>query len=139
MDQNETQDTPSDRSLICTECNNKFNFSVGEQAFYAQRGFQDPKRCATCRERAKIRRAGSQRGHMLTEAMFAQAAFLVVLLAVAWLLGGCGAAEDEERCRPACPVGQRCIGRVYPVMVGGAIPSAKAIYACEPAPAGGEK
>ncbi len=37
------------RSLTCVECERSFTFSRGEQAFYRDRGFSDPKRCPTCR------------------------------------------------------------------------------------------
>ena len=40
--------------MICRDCNAKFNFTAGEQAFYASKGFEDqPKSCKDCREAAK--------------------------------------------------------------------------------------
>jgi CxxC-x17-CxxC domain-containing protein len=39
-----------DKVLVCRECNKEFLFSAGEQAFYAEKGFQnEPTRCRNCR------------------------------------------------------------------------------------------
>lgn len=39
-----------DKVLVCRECNKEFLFSVGEQSFYAEKGFQhQPTRCRDCR------------------------------------------------------------------------------------------
>lgn len=49
-----------DRVLICRDCGNEFIFTEGEQAFYAERGFDDPARCPACRaSRRQARSAGS--------------------------------------------------------------------------------
>jgi CxxC-x17-CxxC domain-containing protein len=43
-----------DKTLVCRECGNEFVFTIGEQEFYAERGFEnDPKRCSACREARK--------------------------------------------------------------------------------------
>tara|TARA_B100000959_G_C14954469_1_gene613107 strand:- start:1464 stop:1739 length:276 start_codon:yes stop_codon:yes gene_type:complete len=42
-----------DKNLTCEECSQDFVFSGDEQDFYASRGFQEPKRCKTCRDRRK--------------------------------------------------------------------------------------
>ena len=40
----------SDITLVCSDCGAEFPFTVGEQEFYASRGFTNyPKRCANCR------------------------------------------------------------------------------------------
>jgi CxxC-x17-CxxC domain-containing protein len=39
----------TDRSLTCVECGNEFTFSADDQEFHASRGYQDPKRCPSCR------------------------------------------------------------------------------------------
>lgn len=40
----------SDLTLECSDCGAAFPFTVGEQEFYASRGFTNhPKRCADCR------------------------------------------------------------------------------------------
>jgi CxxC-x17-CxxC domain-containing protein len=39
----------SDRSLSCVQCGNEFTFTADDQEFHATRGYQDPKRCRSCR------------------------------------------------------------------------------------------
>jgi CxxC-x17-CxxC domain-containing protein len=40
----------TDRPLLCRDCGSSFNFSAGEQSFYASRGLQhEPARCPACR------------------------------------------------------------------------------------------
>jgi hypothetical protein len=39
-----------DTDIQCTVCQKPFLFSAAEQAYYAQRGFQFPKRCRPCRQ-----------------------------------------------------------------------------------------
>ena len=49
-----------DKELQCKDCGQKFQFSAGEQEFFAQKGFQnEPSRCPDCR--ANRRRQGSGR------------------------------------------------------------------------------
>lgn len=43
----------TDRTLTCADCSQEFAFSSTEQAFYADRGFTDPRRCPTCRAARK--------------------------------------------------------------------------------------
>ena len=39
-----------DKTLVCKDCGKEFIFSAGEQAFYAEKGFQnEPTRCKACR------------------------------------------------------------------------------------------
>ena len=39
-----------DKTLVCQDCGQEFVFTAGEQAFYAEKGFQnEPKRCKDCR------------------------------------------------------------------------------------------
>jgi hypothetical protein len=40
---------PQDLLLKCWECGDRFTFTVGEQRFFKQKGFQLPKRCKDCR------------------------------------------------------------------------------------------
>ena len=43
-----------DKTLVCKDCGNEFVFTAGEQAFYAERGFQnEPKACKECRNARK--------------------------------------------------------------------------------------
>ncbi|MDD2207984.1 MAG: zinc-ribbon domain containing protein [Bacilli bacterium] len=42
-----------DKELTCEQCGSKFDFTAGEQEFYNEKGFQEPKKCKTCRDAAK--------------------------------------------------------------------------------------
>ena len=54
----------SDRTLTCRDCGQAFTFTAGEQAFYQERGFSEPQRCANCRaERKAQRNAGGDSGY----------------------------------------------------------------------------
>lgn len=46
----------SDKIIICKECGKEFTFTAGEQEFYAEKGFQDPKYCPECRAARKAAR-----------------------------------------------------------------------------------
>jgi len=49
-----------DKTLTCKDCRQQFSFTVGEQEFYAQKGFQnEPARCAPCRQVRKRERTGT--------------------------------------------------------------------------------
>jgi CxxC-x17-CxxC domain-containing protein len=39
-----------DRTLTCVDCGQQFTFSADDQEFHAKRGYQDPKRCPSCRQ-----------------------------------------------------------------------------------------
>ena len=46
-----------DKTLVCKDCGKEFVFSAGEQAFYAEKGFEnDPVRCPECRKARKQQR-----------------------------------------------------------------------------------
>ena len=60
-----------DRVLVCRECNKEFLFSAGEQAFYAEKGFQhQPSRCKDCRG-TRRGTGGAERGSSLDRQLFA--------------------------------------------------------------------
>ena len=42
-----------DKTLVCKGCGNEFIFTAGEQEFYAERGYQEPLRCKSCRQARK--------------------------------------------------------------------------------------
>ena len=43
-----------DKTLVCKDCGADFVFTVGEQEFYAEKGFQnEPVRCKDCRTNRK--------------------------------------------------------------------------------------
>lgn len=39
----------ADRTLTCVECGSEFTFTADDQEFHARKGYQDPRRCPTCR------------------------------------------------------------------------------------------
>ncbi len=42
------------KTLVCKDCGKEFEFTAGEQEFYAERGFQnEPQRCKECRQARK--------------------------------------------------------------------------------------
>lgn len=48
----------TDRSLSCVQCSSEFTFTADDQAFHASRGYQDPKRCPTCRAERRSSQGG---------------------------------------------------------------------------------
>jgi len=50
----------SDKDVICGDCGSTFTFTVGEQEFFATRGFTNlPKRCLSCRSSRRSQRGPS--------------------------------------------------------------------------------
>ena len=46
-----------DKTLVCKDCGKEFVFTVGEQEFYKEKGFEsDPIRCPECRRARKQHR-----------------------------------------------------------------------------------
>lgn len=43
----------ADKILTCTDCKTEFLFTAGEQRFFAEKGFTEPRRCKPCREARK--------------------------------------------------------------------------------------
>jgi CxxC-x17-CxxC domain-containing protein len=53
----------NDQILSCRDCGQAFTFTVGEQEFFASRGFDNsPTRCPDCRAARKAERGGSSYG-----------------------------------------------------------------------------
>ncbi len=50
--------TYEDRNLTCVECNSEFVFSADDQQFHAEREYQEPKRCPSCRQAKRTDRGG---------------------------------------------------------------------------------
>jgi CxxC-x17-CxxC domain-containing protein len=48
----------ADKTLTCSDCGMEFEFTEREQAFYAEKGFSEPRRCPSCRASRKAARAG---------------------------------------------------------------------------------
>lgn len=65
-----------DKTLVCKDCGNEFIFTVGEQEFYAEKGFQnEPARCKDCRNSRKNAsggRNGMKREVVMHEAVCAE-------------------------------------------------------------------
>lgn len=54
--------TYSDRPLTCAECGTEFIFTADDQQFHASRGYQDPKRCPSCRASRRAAQGGGSYG-----------------------------------------------------------------------------
>ena len=51
-----------DKTLVCIDCEKEFTFTVGEQEFYKEKGFEnEPKDCKECRMAKKQQRRGGYR------------------------------------------------------------------------------
>jgi len=53
----------ADKTLACRDCGQAFIFTSGEQEFFAQKGFNDPSRCPSCRASRRSERSGSTEGY----------------------------------------------------------------------------
>lgn len=42
-----------DKVIVCSDCNTEFTWTIGEQDFYAEHEFVEPKRCKSCRKTRK--------------------------------------------------------------------------------------
>lgn len=49
---------PNENKLICRDCGKEFEFTPGEKAFFASRGFPPPSRCPDCRKAKRAQRQG---------------------------------------------------------------------------------
>ena len=52
----------SDKSLACAQCGQEFTFSADDQQYHASRGYQDPKRCPSCRAERRNSQGGGSYG-----------------------------------------------------------------------------
>lgn len=50
-----------DKILVCKGCENEFTFTAGEQEFYAEKGFQEPKYCKECRQSRKANKSSERK------------------------------------------------------------------------------
>lgn len=51
-----------DKKILCKDCGEEFTFSIREQEFYKEKGFEnDPVRCKTCRDKRKLERNSNRR------------------------------------------------------------------------------
>jgi CxxC-x17-CxxC domain-containing protein len=52
----------ADKTLTCSDCGMEFAFTEREQAFYAEKGFTEPRRCPSCRASRKAARSSEGGG-----------------------------------------------------------------------------
>ena len=52
----------TDRTLTCVECGASFTFTADDQEFHARKGYQEPKRCPSCRQARRQDRGGGGGG-----------------------------------------------------------------------------
>jgi len=52
-----------DKNVTCQDCSQSFTFSADDQAFHAERGYTDPKRCPSCRRARRNERDGGGGGY----------------------------------------------------------------------------
>ncbi|MDD6771089.1 MAG: zinc-ribbon domain-containing protein [Inconstantimicrobium porci] len=51
-----------DKTIVCKDCGKEFVFSVGEQEFFKEKGFEnDPVRCPECRKARKAQKFNRER------------------------------------------------------------------------------
>ncbi len=46
----------TDKVVVCRTCGKEFVFTAGEQEFYAEKNFTEPKDCKECRQARKQQR-----------------------------------------------------------------------------------
>lgn len=63
----------ADKTLTCVQCGAPFTFTVGEQEFFASKGYtNEPRRCPECREARRPQRGYSQGPREMHPAVCAQ-------------------------------------------------------------------
>lgn len=54
----------TEQTLTCADCSTQFAFTVADQEFFAEKGFNNPpRRCKPCRVAAKANREGGSGGY----------------------------------------------------------------------------
>ena len=62
-----------DKTLTCKDCGTQFTFTVRDQEFYLEKGFEnEPQRCRDCRTQRKNTRSQGGSGREMFEAVCAQ-------------------------------------------------------------------
>lgn len=57
-----------DKTLTCRDCGQEFAFTASEQAFFAEKGFQnEPGRCPACRSARRNQNGGGRAPHQMYE------------------------------------------------------------------------
>ena len=52
----------TDMLITCSDCGQEFTFTAGEQTFFAERGYSQPRRCKPCREQSSQGGGGRSSG-----------------------------------------------------------------------------
>ena len=61
-----------DKKIVCKDCGKEFIFTVGEQEFYKEKGFEnDPVRCPECRKARKAQKV-KLRGYYCSSFLFSK-------------------------------------------------------------------
>lgn len=55
-----------DKTLQCRDCNQDFEFTAGEQEFYAEKELSAPQRCKDCRAKKRAQFNGQREMHEAT-------------------------------------------------------------------------
>src|SRR4026209_827218 len=62
-----------DKTLVCVECHQTFNWTAGEQLFYADKNFKnEPKRCKDCKRKRSAHKGPISRDRVETTAICSQ-------------------------------------------------------------------
>lgn len=62
-----------DKTLTCKDCTTQFTFTVRDQQFYAEKGFEnEPQRCRDCRAQRKTSRSQSGSSRRMFDATCAR-------------------------------------------------------------------
>jgi CxxC-x17-CxxC domain-containing protein len=62
-----------DKTLVCRDCGQEFIFTVGEQEFFAEKGFQnEPTRCKECRDSRRAQASESRGRREMYDAICAE-------------------------------------------------------------------
>lgn len=62
-----------DKTLVCQDCGQDFIFTIGEQEFYQEKGFEnEPKRCRDCRTNRRNNRSESREPRKMFAAVCAE-------------------------------------------------------------------
>jgi len=56
---------PEDLNIECVSCGKEFVWTAGEQEYYAEKEFSQPKRCRDCREERKRNQENSKGGEVV--------------------------------------------------------------------------
>lgn len=57
-----------DKTITCRDCGAEFTFTASEQAFFAEKGFQnEPGRCPACRSARRNQNGGGRPAHQMYE------------------------------------------------------------------------